>query len=179
MTTNAHNGYELFSWRSTETPEQNSKRLIEMIAPKVLDTLCNADGALCYLRDRTPVPVRQREMHEIVSRHIRTPVLANIGNAHEPKFEFRFEPLSFAPPESKFDLAKRPTNKTLLEIIDALVPMVAKAPMPPREIRPQHMEQIIERLRAGEPAREIAKSFNIPDLDQVRDIGKAHGIMVH
>jgi hypothetical protein len=68
---------------------------------------------------------------------------------------------------------------TLLEIIDALVPMVAKAPMPPREIRPQHMEQIIERLRAGEPAAMIAKSFNIPDIDQVRAIGKAHGIMVH
>jgi hypothetical protein len=103
----------------------------------------------------------------------------NVGNAHEPKFEMTFEPFSFAPPESKFDLQRRPTNKTLLEIIDALVPMVAKAPMPPREIRPQHMEQIIERLRAGEPAREIAKSFNIPDIDQVRAIGKTHGIMVH
>jgi hypothetical protein len=179
MTTNAHNGYELFSWRSTETPEQNSKRLIEMIAPKVLSTLCNADGSLCYLRDGAPVPVRQREMHEIMDRYIRTPVPVNVGPPDQPKFEITFEPLSFAPPESKFDLAKRPTNKTLLEIIDALVPLVARAPMPPREIRPQHLQQIIERLKAGEPAREIAKSFNIPDLDQIRAIGRREGIMVH
>jgi hypothetical protein len=174
-----NSAFELFKWRESETPEQNAKRLTETIASKVLGELCSADGSLCYLRDGAPVPVRQREMHEIMNRYIRTPVPVNVGNAHEPKFEMTFEPLSFAPPESKFDLAKRPTNKTLLEIIEALVPMVAKVPMPPREIRPQHLEQIIERLRAGEPAAMIAKSFNIPDLDQVRAIGKAHQIMVH
>jgi hypothetical protein len=170
--------WTLFTWRSTETPEQNTTRLVEAIAPKMLGELCSADGSLCYLRDGAPVPVRQREMHEIMDRYIRTPVPVNVGNAHEPKFEMTFEPLSFAPPESKFDLAKRPSNKTLLEIIDALVPMVAKTPMPPKAIRPQHLEQILGQLRGGQQAAMIAKSFNV-DVDQVRAIAKTHEIMVH
>jgi hypothetical protein len=66
---NDRNGtFEIFVWNSDSTPEENTKRLIAIIVPKVLDELCSADGSLCYLRDGAPVPVRQREMHEIIRK---------------------------------------------------------------------------------------------------------------
>jgi hypothetical protein len=69
--------YELFVWYRHVDPAENTKRLTAALAPKISDEVINEVGTLCRLRNGAPVPIGKEDMHDIVSKHIRTPVVVN------------------------------------------------------------------------------------------------------
>jgi hypothetical protein len=167
----------LFVWRSSETTESNTQRLTAAIAPKILGELFNVDGALCRVHDGTPVAINKEDMRGIMNRDIRTPKLIDHGTNGKPKLEATFVPLEFPLAGSKHDLGG-PTEKTLLQLIDNLLPLVAHAPRPPVTFKDAQLETVKQRLRTGEPAATIAATFHA-EVDQIRAIGREAGIMVH
>jgi hypothetical protein len=73
---------------------------------------------------------------------------------------------------SKYDLNRGPNERTLLDLIEALVPLVAKAPMPPKELQPQQLQEIKTRLRSGEPGYLVARAYNV-ELDVIQEMERA------
>jgi hypothetical protein len=86
--------------------------------------------------------------------------------------------ITFPAAGSKFDTGGEPTDRDLIAIREALVALVAKAPVPPRVFQPGQIELITSRLRTGEPATRIAPDF-CADPEQIKAIGRQAGIMVH
>jgi hypothetical protein len=163
---------EIFIWRSSDTAEDNLKRLTAVIARTAAAEIFNADGNLHRLHDGRLVRVVKDDMREIVNRHIRTIRLVERGTADAPKLEVEFYSFEFPISGSKFDLNKGPNEKTLLELIEALVPLVARAPRAPVEFRPQQLAEIKLRLKSGEPAYIVARAYGV-EVDVIQEMERA------
>jgi hypothetical protein len=161
---------EVFVWHGANR-DDDLARLISLLAPKVLCELFSEEGKLVQLRDGQFVRVIKEDMREIVNRHIRTLRLINQGTADEPNWEVKLYSFEFPLAGSKNDLTG-PNERTLVDLIDALVPLVAKAPSQPRQLRPQQLSEIKMRLASNEPAPRIAASYNV-EVDVIREIARA------
>jgi hypothetical protein len=53
-----------------------------------------------------------------------------------------FEPFAFPMAGSKHDLGHQPNDKVLIALRDALIPLVARAPVPPIAFQPGQLELI-------------------------------------
>jgi hypothetical protein len=97
--------------------------------------------------------------------------LVDRGTADEPRWEVEDYALAFPPMGTKYDL-KGPNERTLINLIEALVPLVVKAPRQPVAFKPQQLHEIKLRLKSGEPAYIIARSYNV-ELDVIQELERA------
>jgi hypothetical protein len=157
---------ETFIWRGDSTDES---RLTAAIAERTKTELFNVEGRLVYLVDGQFVPVVKAYMREIVSYHIRTPKPINHGTPDAPQWGVELVPLEFPLGGSRHDLNRGPTEKTLINMIDALVPLVMKVPMPPRQLKPRELDEIRTRLKSNEPVPQLARAYNV-DVEVIQEI---------
>jgi hypothetical protein len=162
---------KVFVWRGDGEDE---KRLIGIIADKAAADLFNVEGSLVLLAGGQFIGVTRSVMGDIVNQHVVSIRLTDREGV--PERELR--PFEFPLAGSKHDLNKGPTEKTLLNMIDALIPLVARAPVPPRAFQPGQLDLIKQRLRSGEPAVRVATDFHA-EPEQIREIGRAAEIHVH
>jgi hypothetical protein len=164
----------VWRWYSHETPDENARRLAADLAPKVVETLVDAEGIVNRLHDGRPIAADKEFMRTLITTHFRGTKLRPIGDG---RWEFVPCELEFFIAGSRRDLLGM-NDRTLLAVRDALRPFIEKMPLPPRELKESHKKIVEDRLRSGEPAHIVGANLNL-DTDQVREIGRQAGIMVH
>jgi hypothetical protein len=160
---------EVFLWRGRD---DDLTRLTEVVAAKTKTELFNEDGQLVRLHGGRLVPVNKEGMREIVTRHVKTLRPVNRGTDSEPHWEVDFYSFGFPPVGTKNDVNRGLNEKALIDLIDALVPHVAKTPRRPVEFKPQQLQEIRTRLRSGEPAYIVARSYGV-ELDVIQEMERA------
>jgi hypothetical protein len=178
MNEDRKNDWTLFVWHRHAAEAENLARLTAALAPRVLAELVNEAGSLCRLHNGELVPVSREDMRNIVTKHIRTPVVITRDNGAGTTREMAFEPFAFPMAGSKQDIGHQPNDRVLTALQDALIPLVARAPTPPIAFQPGQLELIRNRLKTGEPAVMVAAAFHA-EPEQIRSIGIAAGIHVH
>jgi hypothetical protein len=168
MNEKASDTREVFIWHGRD---DDQSRLTAVIARNAITELFNEDGQLVRLHAGRLVPVNKQAMHEIVTKHVRSMRLVNRGTDSEPQWEADFYTLEFPPTGTKYDL-KGPNERVLINLIDALVPHVAKTPRRPVKFKPQQLDEIKIRLKSGEPAYIIARSYGV-ELDVIQELERA------
>jgi hypothetical protein len=166
--TDAPDNREIFIWRRRD---DDMDRLVAVIAAKAVTELFNLDGCLVRLQDGQFIMVGKEAMRAIVTRHIQSLHLVNRGTSDEPKWEAEYFSFEFPVTGSTYDLNRGPNEKTLINLIEAIVPLVAKAPGQPVELKPQQLQEIQARLRSGEPAPQIAASYRV-EVDAIRELAR-------
>jgi hypothetical protein len=159
---------EVFVWFGRDDDES---RLTAVIARTAIAELFNVDRQLHRLHRGQLIPVHKQMMQEIVTQHVKTLRLVDRGTADEARWEVEFYAFEFPPMGTKYDL-KGPNERVLVNMIDALVPLVAKAPRQPVEFKPQQLQEIRTRLRSGEPAYIVARSYNV-EVDVIQEMERA------
>jgi hypothetical protein len=162
---------DVFIWHGRDRDE-DLNRLASVIARKAINELFNEDGHLVHLHGGRLIAVNKEDMREIVNRHVRTLRLVDRGTADAPQLEVEYFSLAFPIAGSKYDLNRGPNERTLIDLIDALVPLVARAPRAPVEFKPQQLHEIKLRLKSGEPAYIIARSYGV-ELDVIQEMERA------
>jgi hypothetical protein len=159
---------EIFIWfgRGNDTT-----RLTAVIAARAITEIFSEEGRLVRLQDGRFVPITKEGMQEIVTRHIKTVRPVNRGTTDEPRWEIEYAPLEFPLAGSKYDL-RGPNEKTLIDLIDALVALVARVPRRPPEFKPRQLQEIRTRLKSGEPAYIIARSYGV-ELDVIQEMERS------
>jgi hypothetical protein len=171
MNEKAPDSREVFVWYGRDRDE-DLNRLTSVIARAAITELFNVDGQLHRLHDRQCIPVNKQAMQEIVTRHVKSIRPVNRGTTDESRWEIEYFSFEFPLAGSKYDLNRGPNEKTLIDLIDALVPHVAKAPRQPVEFKPQQLQEIRTRLRSGEPAYIIARSYGV-ELDVIQEMERS------
>jgi len=64
---------------------------------------------------------------------------------------------------------KEPDQKILLNLIEALVSKVAKGPSEPRQLTPQQLREIRDRVRIGEDKHAVAHYYGV-DVAVIRQL---------
>jgi hypothetical protein len=95
------------------------------------------------------VPIGKEDMRDIVSKHIRTPVVVTRDAGDGVKREMTHQEFAFPAAGSKHDLGHQPSDKVLIALRDTLVPLVARAPVPPIAFQPSQIDLIKQRLKTG------------------------------
>jgi hypothetical protein len=134
MTVNGRDDRTSFVWYRHQSEIENLQHLTNVLAEKVLGELINEGGVLCQLRDGEAVPVGKQELAEIVNRHLCTPVVMQRDNGEKVKKELTFESFSWPLAGSKADRGAEPNDKVLIALRDALIPLVARSPVPSKRI---------------------------------------------
>jgi hypothetical protein len=160
---------EVFVWHGRDDDES---RLTAVLARTAMAELFNVDGQLHRLHRGQLIPVHKQAMQEIVTQHVKTLRLVDRGTTDAPQWEVEFYAFEFPVAGSKYDLNRGPNVRTLINLIEALVPHVAKAPRQPVAFKPQQLHEIKLRLKSGEPAYRIAASYGV-ELDQIQDLERA------
>jgi hypothetical protein len=158
---------EIFLWHG-RNPDEDAKRLTAAVAAKTAGELFRVDGSVNHIRDGNFVMVNKYTMAEIVARHIRTCRLVNRGTDAEPKWEVEF--YAFAFPASG-NLAQGPNEKTLIDMMTALVPLVASGPTRAHDFSAHDLREIQMRLKQGDPPRLLARKFGC-EIDTIRAIDR-------
>jgi hypothetical protein len=157
------NGRQIFVWRGLD-PDDDTNRLIEAIAEKAITRLFNLDGGLVLFSDGQTIPVTRVILHEIITKIIAgVRLVAHAGTLKLEYFSFDF-PISG-------DLTKGPNDRTLADITDRLLTLVAKGPSTPRRLSEQHEREARARLKTGEPASRIADAYSV-GIDTIRQLAR-------
>jgi len=157
------NGRQPFVWRGLD-PDDDTNRLIEKIAEKAITKLFNLNGSLVLYSDGRTMPVMRPDLHEIITKIIAGVRLVESGGTLKTEyFSFDF-PIGG-------DLTKGPNDRTLATITDRLLPLVAKGPQVPFTLNEQRQREVRARLRSGERAESIARSYNV-DAATIRQVAR-------
>jgi hypothetical protein len=163
MTDTQLNGRQPFVWRGLD-PDDDTNRLIEAIAEKAITRLFNVNGSLVLFSDGQTVPVTRPVLHEIITKIIAGVRLVEAGGTLKLEyFSFDFQ--------IGGDLTKGPNDRTLADITDRLLTLVAKGPSTPRRLNAQHEREARARIKTGERADSIARSYNV-DVDTIRQLAR-------
>jgi hypothetical protein len=160
---------EVFVWYGRDGDQS---RLTAVIARRAITELFNEDGQLVRLHAGRLVPVNKEDMREIITRHVKTLRPVNRGTDSEPQWEVDFYSFGFPPAGTKNDTNRGLNEKVLIDLIEALVPHVAKTPRRPVEFKQQQLSEIRTRLKSGEPAYIIARSYGV-ELDVIQEMERA------
>jgi hypothetical protein len=160
--------HEIFWWNPRATVLENTNRLATVVATRAICELFNMRGVLHQLRGGRLVEVDRTSMREIVSKHVRTFGLINRGSADETEWVVEFFPLTFWPVGSEGALTG-PDERVLSDLIETLLPLVARTAGVQTNLRPQQLNEIRMRLKQGEPALRIARSYGV-EAETIRQI---------
>lgn len=156
------NGRTPFVWHGL-SPDDDTRRLTEAIAEKAITRLFNVNGSVVLCSEGQTLPVTRAVLHEIITKIIAGVRLVT-GDGGTLKVEF----YSFGF-EIGGDLSKGPNDRTLANILDRLLSLVAKGPQEPRRLNQQHEREARARLKTGEPVTSIAAAYGI-DVDVIRQL---------
>jgi hypothetical protein len=67
------------------------------------------------------------------------------------------------------DTSEQPDQRVVLNLINALVALVAKGPMQPRVLTPQQLREVYARIKIGESKENIARAYNV-DVAVIRQL---------
>ena len=105
-------------------------------------------------------------LRDIIARHIVSLRLVNRASTNAPvweieKFQFDFPVVA--------DTSEQPDQRVILNLINALVSLVAKGPMEPRVLTTQQLREVRDRIKIGEPKEAIARAYNV-DVATIRQL---------
>jgi hypothetical protein len=136
----------------------NVTALAKVLARKAGTELCSIGGSLNRLRDGRFDLATKFDMRELCDQHVVSYRHVNRGTTARARYEVEW--FSFAFPVAA-DLNKEPNERVLIDLLNALVPLVVKGPSAPVAFKPQQLFEIRTRLKQSEPAAQIAKSYNV------------------
>jgi hypothetical protein len=128
---------------------EDTRRLVDAIADKLVLELFALDGRLFWLSDANQLtPMNRRLLGDLIARHFVTVRLASGANGPHPEF-----------------LSLEIDGQSLIDVMDALASRVAKGPSQPRVLSEQKKQEIRYRLKVGEPRESLAKAYDISLAD--------------
>jgi hypothetical protein len=179
MTDGTHaDGRDIFIWHDQATDvtqvlvqerNPNVTRLAGVLARKTITELANIGGNLNRLHDGQFCLATKHDMLELCTRHVVSFRHANVGTIERPRYEVEW--FSFAFPVVS-DLRVEPNERVLIDLLTALLPLVARGPSAPAAFKPQQLSEIQRRLKSNEPAERIAKTYNC-EVDAILEIKRA------
>jgi hypothetical protein len=152
----------IFIWRGP----QDVDRLADGIAEKTHTELFNVDRGLCHLTEGRLVAVNKDVLRDIITRHIGSLRLVNRASTNDPVWELEYFNFDFP---IVTDTSKEPDQRVLLNLIEALASKVARGPSEPRQLTPQQLREIRDRVRIGEDKYAVAHYYGI-DVAMVRQL---------
>jgi len=152
----------VFIWRGPRDVD----RLADAIAEKTQTELFNVDRGLCHLTEGRLVAVNKDILRDIITRHIGSLRLVNRASTNDPVWELEYFNFDFP---IVADTSEQPDQKVLLNLIAMLTDRVAKGPSEPRQLTPQQLREIRDRVRIGEDKHAVAHYYGI-DVAMVRQL---------
>ena len=140
--------------------------MAEAVAERTQTELFNVNGELYQLTEGRLVAINKDILRDIVARHLVSPRLVNRGSTSAPVWEV--EKFSFDFPVVA-DTREQPDQRVVLNLINALVALVAKGPTQPRVLTPQQLREVHARIKIGEPKENIARAYNV-DVAVIRQL---------
>ena len=131
---------------------QDIQRLADAIASRLATSLFNCDGRLFWLSEGQLTVVSRRLLQELVARFFINVRLASAGGSHFAEFV----PLTI-------------DGQNLIDVMDALVKLVAIGPSRPKALSEQQRGHIRDRVKMGEPREAVAEAYGV-DLATVRAV---------
>ena len=144
----------IFIWRGP----QDVDRLADAIAEKTQTELFNVDRGLCHFTEGRLVAVNKDILRDIITRHLVSLRLVNRASTNDPLWELEYFNFDFP---IVADTGKEHDQKILLNLIEALVSKVAKGPSEPRQLTPQQLREIRDRVRIGEDKHAVAHYYGV------------------
>ena len=155
------NGRAIFVWRGLD-PDDDTNRLVEKIAEKAITKLFNVEGSLVLFSEGQTPPVTRPVLLEIITKTIAGVRLVAHGDTLKAEY-FTFDfPIGG-------DLSKGPNDRTLINLTNGLLPLVAKGPQEPHRLSPQRQQEARARLKMGERPERIAAAYGVP-VEAIRQL---------
>src|SRR5262245_45968038 len=162
MTNTAADGRRIFTWRGKP---DDTKRLAQAIAEACATELFVMNGGLVMPRDGGLVQISAGILRDLVTKHI-----AAVKLVHNSDGTWGIEFFSFEFRGGMRDTSVEPDDKVLISLMSELAQLVAKGPVAPSKLTPQHQREVAARLKQGEPAKSIAAAYGV-DADEIRQLG--------
>src|SRR5262249_45482054 len=144
----------------------DTKRFAEVISEVCAAELFAMNGGLVMPRDGALVQITPGILRDLIGKHIATARLvhADDGSWGVELFNFEFR-------GGTRDVDGEPNDVTLGDLMRELLTLVARGPTAPSTLSPQRRQEVLGRLRQGEPAKSIAMAYGV-SADEIKQLAR-------